>query len=91
MPIVAGVVFKPLGKITLCDPNGLTLALDDAVIAEGENGPEFGFVKTPLRAASAEDAPAPLRRLLRLATAEDWQRRERGERRQAEAYKDCKE
>ena len=72
MPIVAGVVFKPLGKITLCDPNGLTLELDDAVIAEGESGPEFGFVKTPLRAASPEDAPAPVRRLLRRATPEDW-------------------
>lgn len=91
MPIVAGIVFKPLGKITLCDPNGLALSIDDAVIAEGENGQEFGFVKTPLRAASDEDAPAPVRRLLRLATADDWQRRERGERRQAEAYKVCKE
>ena len=91
MPIVAGVVFKPLGKITPCDPNGLTLDLDEAVIAEGETGPEFGFVRTPLRAASAEEAPAPVRRILRRATPEDWQRRERAERRQAEAYKVCKE
>ena len=91
MPLVTGVVFKPLGKITLCDPGSLPLEIDSAVIAEGENGPEFGFVKTPLRAATAEDAPAPLRRLLRLATPEDWQRRERSERRQAEAYKVCKE
>jgi len=91
MPLVIGIVFKPLGQITLCDPNGLLLEPDAAVIAEGENGPEFGFVKTPLRAASAADAPGLLRRLLRLATPEDWQRRERGERRQAEAYKVCKE
>ena len=91
MPLVAGIVFKPLGKIILCDPNGLALEPDAAVIAEGENGPEFGFVKTPLRAASDADAPGPVRRLLRLAAPDDWQRRERGERRQAEAHKVCKE
>ncbi len=91
MPLIAGIVFKPLGKITPCDPSGLPLEMDAAVIAEGENGPEFGFVKTPLRAVSAEEAPAPVRRVLRLATPDDWARRERGERRQAEAYKVCKE
>ena len=91
MPIVVGVAFKPLGKIIPCDPGTLDAGLDEAVLVEGDAGPEFGFVRTPARAASDEDAPAPVRRILRRATPDDWQRRERGERRQAEAYRVCKE
>ena len=91
MPIVVGVAFKPLGKITPCDPGALELAVDDAVIAQGEAGLEFGFVKTPARAVPDEDAPAPVRAVLRRALPDDWQRRERGERRQAEAFRVCKE
>lgn len=91
MPIVVGISFKPLSKLVLFDPNGLTLAVDDAVVAEGENGHEFGVVKTPARAVPEGDAPPPLRRVLRVATPDDWQRRERGEKRQAEAFRVCKE
>ena len=96
MPIVVGVAFKPLGKITPCDPGPLELAPDDAVVIGGEAGPggtglEFGFVKTPARAVPDEDAPPPLRPVLRRALPEDWARRERGERRQAEAYLVCLE
>lgn len=91
MPIVVGVSVKPLGKLLLCEPGSLELGADDAVIVDGEAGLEFGFVRTPARAASEEDAPAPRRRVLRLATPEDWGRRERGERRQAEAYRICKD
>lgn len=91
MPIVVGVAFKPLGKITPCDPGPLELGLDDGVIVEGDAGMEFGFVRTPARAVPDEDAPPPVRRVLRRALPEDWQRRERGERRQAEAFRVCKE
>ena len=91
MPIVVGISFKPLSKLVLCDPNGLTLAVDDAVVSEGENGHEFGIVKTPARAVPEDDAPPPVRRVLRVATPDDWQRRERGEKRQAEAFRVCKE
>ena len=91
MPIVVGVAFKLLGKITPCDPGALELAVDDAVVVEGEAGLEFGFVKTAARAVPDADAPPPVRAVLRRATPEDWQRRERGERRQAEAYKVCLE
>jgi len=91
MPIIVGVAFKPLGKITPCAPGPLELALDDAVVVGGEAGMEFGFVKTPARAVPDEDAPPPVRPVLRRALPEDWQRRERGERRQAEAFRVCKE
>ncbi len=91
MPIIVGVAFKSLGKITPCAPGPLELALDDAVVVGGEAGIEFGFVKTPARAVPDEDAPPPVRPVLRRALPDDWQRRERGERRQAEAFRVCKE
>ena len=91
MPIVVGVAFKPLGKITPCDPGALELAVDDAVVVQGEAGLEFGFVKTPARAVPDEDVPPPVPSILRRALPDDWQRRERGERRQAEAFRVCKE
>ena len=91
MPIVVGVAFKPLGKITPCDPGTLGLAVDDAVVVQGEAGLEFGVVKTPARAVTDEDAPPPVRPILRRALPDDWERRERGERRQAEAFRVCKE
>jgi len=91
MPIVVEVAFKPLGKLIPCAPGALELKLDDAVIVEGEAGLEFGFVRTPVRAVPEDDAPSPVRRILRRALPEDWQRRERGEARQAESYRVCKD
>ena len=91
MPIVVGVAFKPLGKLIPCAPGSLELNVDEAIIVEGEAGLEFGFVRTPARAVSDEEAPPPVRRVLRRALPEDWQRRERGEARQAEAYRVCKD
>ena len=40
---------------------------------------------------SETDVPAPLRRVLRRATPDDWARRERAERRTAEAFRVCQE
>jgi len=91
MPIVVEVAFKPLGKLIPCLPGTLELKLNEAVIVEGEAGMEFGFVRTPARAVPDDDAPPPVRRVLRRAQPEDWQRRERGEARQAEAFRICKD
>ena len=91
MPIAVGVAVKALGKISSYAPGALSLNPDDAVVVESLQGGEFGFVKTPIRAMSDADAPSPLMRVLRLATPEDWARRERSERRVAEAYRICKE
>ena len=91
MPIVVGVALKPVGPILLVAPGDLDLRPDEAVIVEAAQGLEFGFVKSVARAASDAEAPAPLRRALRRATPDDWARRERGERRRADAMRVCKE
>jgi cell fate regulator YaaT (PSP1 superfamily) len=94
MPIVVGVAFKPVGKIHYYDPNSLVIRRNDAVIVEGTNGnghAEFGFVKLLERAVPAEEVEEPLRRVLRLATSDDFGRRERNERRCAEAFRVARE
>ena len=77
MPIVVEVAFKPLSKLIPCAPGALELILEDAVIVDGPGGAEFGFVKTPARAVPDDDAPPPVRRVLRRALPDDWQRREK--------------
>ena len=91
MPIVVEVAFKPLSKLISCAPGPLDLKVDEAVLVEGESGLEFGFVKTPARAVPEDDAPPPVRRIVRRALPEDWSRREKGEARQAEAFRVCKD
>lgn len=94
MPIVVGVSFKPVGKISLFDPAGLSLKQNDAVVvASGISGgqAEFGFIQTPARAVPESEVPSPLRPVLRLATREDFARREQLQRRQADAYRICKQ
>lgn len=94
MPIVVGVAFKPVGKIYQYDPGSLELRNTDPVIVEAVTGnghTEFGFIKIGSRAIPESDLEGPLRRVLRKALPEDFEQRERNERRQAEAYRVCQD
>lgn len=94
MPIVVGVAFKPVGKIYQFGPGPLKLQKADAVVVEGAGGyghTEFGWVQLPARAVPNAEIAPPLRPVLRLATPEDFDRHERNQRRQAEAYRVCQE
>ncbi len=91
MPILVGVAFKPVGPISWVVPGADEFVPGDPVIVEAAHGSEFGFVKTKARAVSDGDAPLPLRRVLRRATPDDWTRRERNERRSADALRVCKD
>ena len=91
MPIVVEVAFKPVGPMTPFSPGDLDLRAEEAVIVESPHGSDFGFVKTRARAVPDADVSVPLRSVLRRATPEDWVRRERSERRQAEAFRVCQE
>lgn len=93
MPIVVGVAFKPVGKITPFDPGPLTdLKRTEAVIVEsaaGNGHADFGWVETVARAVPDSDVAWPLRSVVRRATPDDFERRERSQRRQAEAFRVC--
>jgi cell fate regulator YaaT (PSP1 superfamily) len=91
MPILVGVAFKPVGPISWMDPGPDEFVPGDPVIVEAAQGTEFGFVKSHARAVPDAEAPAPLRRILRRATPQDWAQRERNERRSADALRLCRE
>jgi len=91
MPLVVGVAFKPLGKITYHDPAGIPLQENDAVIVEAAHGTEFGWVKERARAVPDTETTPPLRAVVRRALPGDFARHEQNEQRQAEAYRVCKE
>jgi len=91
MPIVVGIDFKRVGKLCYFDPGEFKLKVHDAVLVEGERGPEFGVVQHTARAVPDSEIVAPLKRVVRYATEDDFAKRERNERRQAEAYVLCQQ
>ncbi|MER3474546.1 MAG: stage 0 sporulation protein [Armatimonadota bacterium] len=73
MPIAVGVAFKRVARSYWFDPAGYELKEWDKVIVETTRGQEMGTVRIPPREVSEEDLQAPLKPILRLATAEDLQ------------------
>ena len=68
---VVDIQFRPGQKIYYFDPAGLTLAAGDHVIMDTARGAEFGICASGNHRISAREVVAPLRRVLRKATAQD--------------------
>jgi cell fate regulator YaaT (PSP1 superfamily) len=90
MPLVVGVAFKPIGKIHSYDPGSLDLAVNDSVVVEVAQGTQFGFVRTGPRAVPDAEVALPLPVVVRVATAPDYARYERGQKRQSDSFVVCK-
>jgi cell fate regulator YaaT (PSP1 superfamily) len=90
MPTVVGISFKPAAKAYFFDPNGLTLQPNDIVVAETMRGVEMGEVRTPLREVAEDQIVPPLRRVLRVATPEDFRRKEANRDREESALETCR-
>ena len=80
---VVGVSFRGSTKTYYFDPGSLTLSIKDSVIVETARGLEFGRITMPNRAVSPTQIVSPLKRVIRVATAEDARHNE--ENRVAEA------
>jgi cell fate regulator YaaT (PSP1 superfamily) len=90
MPIIVGVNFKPAAKVYFFDPGGLELRPNDPVVAETTRGVEIGTVRTlPKEVPEAEIVP-PLRRVIRVATADDFARKEANKEREEQALGVCR-
>lgn len=76
MAIVAGVRFKPAGKVYYFDPGGLELPVNTGVIVETARGLEYGTVVVAPRDVPDDEVVQPLKQVIRCATAEDEQRLE---------------
>ncbi len=76
MPVVltvVGVRFKKAGKIYYFDPGENTLAPGDGAIVETARGVEYGQVVTGPLEVKESDVVAPLKKVLRKSTEQDYQ------------------
>ena len=68
---VVDIQFRPGQKVYFFDPAGLTLRTGDHVIIDTARGAEFGICAGGNHKISVRDVVAPLRSVLRIATAHD--------------------
>ena len=71
MASVIGVRFKNAGKLYYFDPGNFWPTAGDAVIVETVRGLEYGEVVTGVKEVSDELITPPLKKVIRIATAED--------------------
>ena len=91
MPEVVGVRFKEVGKVYYFDPAGLELKENDCVIVETARGLEFGQVVTESKDISKNEIVQPLKKVSRLATEEDIEKKKDNEYEEKKAFKSCEE
>lgn len=71
MPQVVGVKLRFAPKILWFDPAGAQPAEGDTVIVETERGTEVGLIAQASHEVAESDLPAPLKRMVRIASDED--------------------
>lgn len=72
MITVVGVRFKCAGKIYYFDPDDLDIQVDQHVIVETARGIEFGHVVVGVKEVTEDEIVPPLKKVLRIATEEDY-------------------
>jgi cell fate regulator YaaT (PSP1 superfamily) len=88
---VIGVRFKNVGKIYYFDPGELTIPKDTQVIVETVRGVEYGQAVMGNREVESAAVTQPLKKVIRIATAEDTQQEESNRKREQEAFGVCVE
>ena len=68
---VVDIQFRPGQKVYYFDPAGHTCQTSDHIIIETARGPEYGICAGGNHRIPQKDVVAPLRCVLRLATAQD--------------------
>lgn len=86
MVTVVGVRFKKAGKIYYFNPGELQVAAGDGCIVETSRGVECGEIVISPKVVSEREVVQPLKRVLRSATAEDYERLEKNKIRAKEAF-----
>lgn len=89
MPEIVGIRFKSCGKIYDFDANGLTLKKGDKIVIDSEFGLSFGIVADIPR--DSEGSQKDLKKVLRLASEEDFRQKTSNEIFEQEAKSFCYE
>ena len=86
---VVDVQFRPGQKVYYFDPNGEKFAPGDHVIMDTARGVEFGLCAAGNHKINTKDVVAPLRKILRRATAQDEKINEENRARERRAFEVC--
>ena len=86
---VVDIQFRPGQKVYFFDPNGFSCKAGDSVIIDTARGPEFGTCVGGNHQISMKDVVAPLRPVIRLATANDLRMVEENRSKEKNAYEAC--
>ena len=86
---VIGVRFQNAGKLYFFDPGQYWPTPGDFVIVETSRGIEFGEVVTPVHEINDEQLQSPLKKVLRIASAQDMQHANDNKAAEKEAYAIC--
>ena len=86
---VVDIQFRPGQKVYYFDPNGLNLHAGDHVIIDTARGPEYGICTTGNHVIPTSEVVAPLRCVLRLATAQDEKIAAENQAKEKQAYNVC--
>ena len=86
---VVDIQFRPGQKIYFFDPNGMEFAAGDHVIIDTARGAEFGYVTGGNHTIPMKDVVAPLRCVIRKATAQDERIHEENRAKEARAHEIC--
>jgi len=87
--LVVDIQFRPGQKVYFFDPAGFTLQAGDHVIIDTARGPEFGYCAAGNHTVTRKDVVAPLRPVIRKATAEDERIEAENLVKEQEAYDIC--
>ena len=91
MKKIVGVRFKKPGKIYFFDPEDLEVKMGDKVVVETAMGDELGEIVVNKRELPDEKVTNPLKKVIRVATAEDLKNLEYYKSKESEALKICEE
>ena len=86
---VCDVQFRTGTKIYYFDPGKLTVSSDDEVIIDTARGPEFGKCVHGNHEVPENEVVAPLRPVIRIATAQDRKTNDENRNREKHAHKVC--
>ena len=86
---VVDIQFRPGQKIYFFDPNGMEFAAGDHVVIDTARGAEFGYVTGGNHTIPMKDVVAPLRCVIRKATAQDERVHEENRAKEARAHEIC--
>ena len=86
---VVDIQFRPGQKVYFFDPAGLKLRTGDHVIIDTARGPEYGICTSGIHTISEKDVVAPLRKVLRIATAQDEKTVRENQEKEKQAFDVC--